>query len=101
MPLFIAALWGALLSVVGTLVGRVLVSLAIGYVTYIGVDTAITWAKTQFLTGMSGLSANAVGIAATMKVGVCVSMLLSAITARLVLNGLTSAGTVTKMVTRA
>lgn len=97
MPLFVAALWGALLSMVGTLVGRVLVSLGIGYVTYTGIDSAITWSKSVFLSGMSGLPAAAVGIAGTMKIGVCVSMLLSALTARLVLAGLTS-GSIKRMV---
>ena len=97
MPLFLASLLGGLISVAGTLVGRVLISLGIGYVTFSGVDTAITWAKTQFLSGVGGLPADAVGIANTMKVGVCVSMLLAALTARLVLSGLTS-GTITRMV---
>jgi hypothetical protein len=99
MPLFIAALWGALIPMLGSLVGRVLVSLGVGYVSYTGIDTGIAWAKAQFLTGMSGLPAQAMGLASTMKVGVCVSMLLSALVARLVLQGLTS-GTITKMVTK-
>ena len=45
MPLIIAALWGALIEIAGTLVGKVLVSLGIGYAVYTGVDTSITWAK--------------------------------------------------------
>ena len=98
MPLLIAALWGALLQIAGTLVGRVLLSLGIGYVTFTAVDTSIAWAKAQFLTGMSGLPAAAVGMAHTMKLGICVSMILSAITARLVLGGLTAGGSLTKMV---
>lgn len=99
MPLFIAALWGALISMVGTLVGRVLVSLGIGYVSYTGLDILTTFAKNQFLAGMSGLPAQAVGLASTLKIGVCVSMLLSALVARLVLQGMTG-GTLTKMVTK-
>ncbi len=98
MPLFVAALWGALIQVAGTLVGRVLLSLGIGYVTFTAVDTSIIWAKDQFLSGLAGLPADAVGLASTMKVGVCVSMILSAITARLVLQGLTSGGSITRMV---
>lgn len=99
MPLIIAALWGTLLQIAGTLVGKVLISLGIGYVTYTGVDTAVTWARDAFLAGMSGLPAAAVGMASTLKVGVCVSMLLSAVTARLVLKGLTG-GSVKRMVTK-
>ena len=96
MPLFLAALWGALIQVAGTLVGKVLLSLGIGYLTFTGVDASLAWAKAQFLAGLSGLPASAVGLASTMKVGVCVSMLLSAVTARLALAGVTS-GTIKKM----
>jgi hypothetical protein len=99
MPLFIAALWGAVVPMLGTLVGRVLVSLGIGYVTYTGIDASLMWAKAQFLSSLAGAPAAAVGLASTMKVGVCVSMLLSAVAARLVLAGLTS-GALTKMVTK-
>ena len=99
MPILIAALWGALIPMLGSMVGRVLVSLGIGYVSYTGIDAAMTWAKSQFLAGMSELPAAAVGLASTLKIGVCVSMLLSALVARLVLQGLTG-GVLTKMVTK-
>lgn len=88
MPLFIAAVWGALIPMLGTMVGRILVSLGIGYVSYTGIDTALSFAKSQFLAGMAGAPAVALQLAGTMKVGVCVSMLLSAVAARLVLAGL-------------
>jgi hypothetical protein len=90
MPLIIAALWGALIPMLGSMVGRVLISLGIGYVTYSGVDASFVWVKSTFLSGMSGLPAVAIGMASTLKIGVCVSMLLSALTARLVLQGLTN-----------
>lgn len=97
MPLIIAALWGALVSLVGTIVGRVLVSLAIGYATFSGIDASLTWAKNQFLSGLSGLPADAIGLAHTMKLGVCVSMLLAALTTRLLIAGMTS-GSLKRMV---
>lgn len=97
MPIIIGFLWSALISISGTLVAKVLLSLGIGYVTYTGVSASIDWAKAEFLTGMSGLPAAAVGMASTMKVGVCVSMLLSAITARAVMNGMSAAGSIKKM----
>lgn len=90
MPLFIAAIWGALIPMLGSMVGRVLVSLGIGYVSYTGIDTGMEWVKTTFVSGMSGLPAAAIGMAVTLKIGVCVSMLLSALTARLVMQGLTN-----------
>lgn len=95
MPLWVAALVGGLVQVAGTLVGRVLVSLGIGYVTFTGVDASLTWASGQFVSAMGGLPAASVQIAGLLKVGTCVSMLLSAVAARLLLAGLTS-GAITK-----
>lgn len=100
MPLIIAALWGALISIAGTLVGQVLLSLGIGYLTFTGVDLSIAWAKAQFLSGLTGIPAAAVGLAGVMKVGVCVSMLLSAVTARVTLSGMQAGGSIKKMVVK-
>jgi len=90
MPVFIYAIGGMLISVVGTLAGRVLVALGIGVVTYTGMNTALTWLKTQAITSFSLLPPEVMGIVGMMKVGVCISIVTSAITARLVLSGLTS-----------
>jgi hypothetical protein len=97
MPLFIAALWGALIQILGTVVGTVLVSLGIGYATFTGVDVALTWAKVEFVSRVSALPAAAVGVMATMHVGTCVSMLMSALLMRLTIAGLSS-GTMKRMV---
>ena len=99
MPLFIAALWGALIPMLGSVVARVLVSLGIGYVAFSGVDSSIAWVKAQFISGMSGLPATAVGLAGVLKVDVCVSMLLSALVMRLTYQGLTS-GVMKRMVAK-
>jgi hypothetical protein len=97
MPVIIAWIGTLFLSIAGSLVSKVLVSLGIGYITYTGVDLSIGWAKAQFLSNLSGVPAAAVGIASVMKVGVCVSMLLSAITARATLMGMSAAGSIKKM----
>jgi len=97
MPIFIGALIGALIQVLGTLVGKILVSLGIGYAVYSGVDASITFARDYFISSMNGLGGNALAVAGTMKVGTCVSILTSAITTRLTINGLTS-GTMKKFV---
>jgi hypothetical protein len=99
MPLFLAALIGALVSAAGSLVGRVLISLGIGYVAYHGVDTSIAWAKASALAGIQGLPAQAVAAASAMKVGKCISILMSALVARMTISGLTS-GTLKRMVVK-
>lgn len=97
MPVFLAALIGGLVSACGTIVGRVLVSLGFSYVAFTGVNASIDWVRGQFLSGVAGLPSAAVGIMGLMKVGTCVSMLLSAVATRLLISGLTS-GTLKRMV---
>jgi len=97
MPAFIAALLGGLLQLVGSFVGRVMISLGLSFATYTGVDTVLNLAKAQLLTGITGLPATAVAVASSMKLGVCISILTSALAARLLMAGLQS-GTVKRWV---
>jgi len=95
----VAWILGGLVQVAGTIVGKVLLSLGLGYAVYSGVDTTFAWAKTEFLAGVSGMPAMAIQIAGLLKVGVCVSLLISALTTRLVMSGLTS-GSIKTMVVK-
>lgn len=88
---------GALIEVAGTLVGKVLISLGIGYASYSAVDTSINWAKDAFFSNVYALPPVAIQVIGVLKVGQCVNMLVSALIARLTLNGMNS-GTVKKMV---
>ena len=97
MPLWVSSIVGGFIEVAGTLVGKVLLSLGIGYVAYSGIDTALTVAKDAFLDGMAGLPADAIAIAALLKIGTCVSMLLSAVATKFLIAGATS-GALKKMV---
>lgn len=97
MPIFIGALIGAIISALGTLVGKVLISLGIGYAVFTGVDVSITWARDLVLAKITGQGGNLLAAASTMKMGVCISMLCSALVTRLTINGLTS-GTMRRMV---
>ena len=89
MPIFIAALGGMLINLVGTLAGRVLIALGIAVVTYTGVDTTLDFLKSQAVASMMGLPAEMLAIMGLLKVGVCISIIASATTARLLLDGLT------------
>jgi Protein of unknown function (DUF2523) len=99
MPTILAWLIGGLVSAAGTLVGKVLISLGIGYVVYTGVDTSLAWAKAQFVSNLAGIPAKALQMAALAKVGVCVSMLISALTTRVLMQGMTS-GAIKRMVVK-
>lgn len=88
VPIIVGTIIGGLLQGVGHIVGRVLVSLGIGIVSYTGVMTSLTFVKDHFVTSVGGLPPLALQIAGTLKIGVIVSILLSALAARLTFSGL-------------
>jgi hypothetical protein len=98
MPIFIAALIGGLVQAAGSLVGRVLLSLGLGYVVFSGVDVSITFARDFVVSKISASHAQTVAVASACKVGVCLSIIFSALTMRLVFGGMQSGGVLRKMV---
>lgn len=91
------ALLGWLIEIAGTLVGKVLLSLGISYLSYKGLDLMITAGKAQFMQNASALGPTVVGLLGVMKIDVAVNMLCSALIGRLTLSGLTG-GSLKKMV---
>lgn len=89
MQLLVAAIWGALIQLAGTLVGKVLLSLGIGYTIYSGVDVSISFARDFAISKISASSAQTVRAAGAMQIGTCISILTSALVTRMTLNGLT------------
>lgn len=89
MPVFLASLLGGLVSLTGSFVGRAMVALGIGVVTYSGLSVTLDYVKVQALNAINGLPAEVVGLLGYMGVGVFLNMIFSAFAARLVLNGLT------------
>lgn len=97
MPLFIGALLGGLIQIAGTLVGRVLLSLGIGFVVFSGLDTSLDWVKSEIISSIGQSGSQALAAASALRLGTCISILISALSARLLLNGLTG-GTLKKMI---
>lgn len=89
MPTFIAALLGGLVNIAGTLAGRVMIALGISVVTYTGISTSLEFLRSQVFTSFNGLPAELLGILALLKVGSSISIMMSAITVRMTLQGLT------------
>ena len=97
MPIFIAALLGGFVSAAGSVVGRVLIALSIGYVTYTGLSTGLDWFVNQFYSELSSAPAMFLQIIGLLQVDTAINILSSAYASKLVINGLTS-GAITKMV---
>ena len=90
MPAVVAALLGGLISITGSLVGRVLVALGISVVTYSGMDASLSWLRVQAVQALQGTGADVVGMLSVMRVGQCISIVTSAILARALITGINS-----------
>lgn len=97
MPLLVSALLGGLIQAAGTLVGRVLISLGLGYMTFTGIGTLMAAVKTDVLALIGGQGSVVASFAGVLQVGTCVNIMASAIMIKLTMAGLTS-GAVTRMV---
>lgn len=101
MPAIIAVLWGAFYSMIGTLVGRVLFSLGMGYVTYSGFDYMLNSIKNQVVGYFSGAGQDILGVLYHAQFDKCISIIFSAILIRLTLAGVNKAnGTMSKLVVK-
>jgi Protein of unknown function (DUF2523) len=100
MPLWITALLGGLIEIAPTLIGRIFIALGVSAITYTGIDTSLTFLKTEAVGYLNAFPANLLPLLVTLKVGVCINMVFSAMLARAVLNGLGPGGAITKWVKR-
>lgn len=99
MPVLIAAIWGGLATVLGSMVGRVLLALGIGYVTYSGFDVGVTWLLNQIKGNFSGMPSDIVSFLAWLWVDRAIGLVFSAYSAALAIR-MAGATTMTKMVTK-
>lgn len=97
MPVFLLSLLGGLVTVAGSIVGRVLLSLGIGYVSYKGISVLLTSLKSQAISSLTSIPPEMLQIVGLAKLDICLNILFSALAARLVIMGLTS-DTFTRMV---
>lgn len=102
MPIIVAALIGGLAEAAASMVGRILIGLSMSFVTYTGVSTLISYCLSQVQASFTGLPSDAIGLCGLLRIDVCVSIMISAVTARATLNGLNAAsGSITKLRTKA
>lgn len=90
MPAFVAALLGGLISIAGTIAGRVLVGLGFAIVSYSGVSTVVDQLVGQLNTSLSGLPQLALQILVVAKVPEALNLIISSLIARATLDGLHS-----------
>lgn len=89
MPLFIAAFIGGLITAAASMVGRVLIAMGVGMVVFEGVQVLLD-SLHNYVIAQLGAAGQIVGYVALFKGDVVVSIMFSAIAARLLLKGLTN-----------
>ncbi len=90
MPAFLWALGSLFLRLTGSFVGRVLVALGISVVTYTGMQASLDWLKAGAVSALGSLPPQVVGMLGVLRVGQCISIVCSAIVARMIVNGMQS-----------
>ena len=96
MPLLVGLFWGGFISILSTLVGRVLIALAIGYVTYQGLDILLNSIKMAAFSNMGNMGP-LVGVVGMLKLSESMNVIMSALVAKYTIMGMTN-GSITKMV---
>lgn len=93
---FLPALLGGLATVTASLVGRAILALGIGFVTYSGITFAIDSMKNNVMNSVSGLSADALGLLGYLWIDKGITIMFSAVAASIAMRGIS--GSVKKMV---
>jgi hypothetical protein len=98
MP-FITALLGGLLTIAGSMVGRVLLALGMTYITYSGFDVGVSWLLDRIKDNLAGMPAEVVSFLAWCWVDKAIGLLFSSYSAALVIK-MAGGTSLTKLVTR-
>ncbi|MBB4225608.1 DUF2523 family protein [Variovorax guangxiensis] len=86
LPWVLAAFFGGLRYVAGSLAVQVLVGLGVGLVTYTGMDISLAYLKQQAIQALGGLPAEVIGALGYAKVGVFINIVTSAMVARMTMT---------------
>lgn len=96
LAFFIPALMGALATAMASLVGRAVLALGIGFVTYKGIDAAITVMQQQVMSSVSGIGGDAVALLGYLWFDKAISVLFSAVAVSLSMRAI--GGSIKKMI---
>lgn len=99
MLALLAPLGGLLLSIAGSLAGRVLLAIGIGFVTFKGFDISIGWLLTNIKSNFAGMPAEVVSFLGYLWVDKAIGMVFAAFTVSMSAK-LAGGTSVSKMVTK-
>lgn len=96
MPLLVALL-GGLVSIVGSVVGRVLLALGLSYVTFKGFDIGVEWLLSQIKSGVGSMPAEIVDFLAFLWIDKAIGVMFSCWSACMAVK-MIGGGSITKLV---
>lgn len=96
--LFLPALIGALAGAMGTFIGRAVIALGIGFVTYKGIDLGIGALKTMAMDGVKGLPADALQLVGYLWLDKAMTVVFSSVVVALAMR--TMGGSLKKAVVK-
>jgi hypothetical protein len=85
---FVPALVGALAGAMGSFIGRAILALGIGFVTYSGITVALNVMKQSVITGVSSLPSDALGLVSYLWLDKGITIIFSAVAVSLAMRGL-------------
>lgn len=75
-------------SIVGPLAAKILTSLGLGAVTYVGITALLATVRTYLISNVGGVPADIAMLFGLLKVDIAINIMLSAVTARAVIAGM-------------
>ena len=98
MPVLIVWLLRGLLGIAPSLIATVLTRLGVGMVTYTGISALTATLSNEIFGSFSGVDPIVMQLFGVLQVGTCIKIMLSAITVKLTIKGLSGAGSIKKIV---
>lgn len=98
MPVLIVWLLRGLLAIAPSVLASIVSRLGVGLITYTGISALTNTLSTQIFGAFSGVDPIVMQLFGVLQVGTCIKIMLSAITVKLTIKGLSGAGSIKKIV---
>ncbi|WP_199101646.1 DUF2523 domain-containing protein [Aquitalea sp. ASV11] len=92
MPALAALVWGVITTILSSLISRIVTALGLGMVSYSGASTLLAFLKSSITSSVHSAPAAVVSILGMFGFGQAISILFGAVTIRMTLAGMDSAG---------
>lgn len=100
MPVLVVWLLRGLLGIAPSIVATVLSRIGIAAISYTGISALVSTLDSTIFNSFSGVDPTVMQLFGVLQVGTCFKILLSAITVKLTIKGLSGAGSIKKIVMR-